>query len=102
MMNNITMLYYDRIEVSEGTHVNKKVNQKSPIFVTIGIIQIKVLSFNVCNGCHDLLMKSMNLSNIKTLNQKTDDYYCIISKISKSEAINLTQNTDLTEKRRTL
>ena len=37
-MNSITLLYYDRIELSEGTHVNKKVNQKSAIFATIGII----------------------------------------------------------------
>ena len=99
MMNSITLLYYDRIELSEGTHVNKKVNQKSAIFATIGIIQIETLSFNVCNGYHDLLMKPMNLSNIKTLNQKSADYYCIISKISKSEAINLTQNTDFAIKK---
>ena len=44
----------------------------------------------------------MNLSAIATLNIKRSDYPCIISGISKSEAINLMQNTNLTEKRGTL
>ena len=53
---------------------------------------------NVCNGCHDLLMISMNLSDIAILNIKGSDYRCIISLISKNEAINLLQNADLTKK----
>ena len=42
-------------------------------------------------------MMSMNLSNIAILNIKSADYCCIISGISKTEAINLMQNIDLTE-----
>ena len=41
---------------------------------------------------------SMNLSNISIWNIKSTDYHFIISRINKSEAINLMQNTDLTEK----
>ena len=37
------MLYFDRIDVSEEIDVNMQVNQKSVIFVTIGI---SYLSFN--------------------------------------------------------
>ena len=40
----------------------------------------------------------MNLSDIAILSIKGADYRCIISGISKSEAINLKQNIDLTEK----
>ena len=40
----------------------------------------------------------MNLSDIAILN-KGSDYHCIISRISKSQAIKLLQNIDLTEKR---
>ena len=40
----------------------------------------------------------MNLSNIAMLNMKDVDYRCIISRISQSEAINLMENIDLTEK----
>ena len=57
---------------------------------------------NVCNRCHDLLMTSMNLSDIVILNIKGSDYRCIISLFSKNEAINLMQNADLTEKSGTL
>ena len=52
---------------------------------------------NVCNRCHDLLMMSMKLSNIAILNITRFDYYCITSLISKSKAIDLTENADLTE-----
>ena len=40
----------------------------------------------------------MNLSNIAILNIEGPNYCCIISLISKNEAINLTQNANLTEK----
>ena len=45
---------------------------------------------------------SINLSDIAILNNKDADYCCIISTISKSETINLMQNTDMTEKIGTL
>ena len=47
-------------------------------------------------------MISMNLGGIAILNIKGCIYCCVVSGISKSEAITLTQNTDLTEKSRTL
>ena len=40
------MLYYDGIGVSEGIHSDKTNESKSAIFATIGISQIKGLSFN--------------------------------------------------------
>ena len=43
-------------------------------------------------------MMPLNLSDIANLNIKGSDYCCIISRISKSEAIKLMQNIDLTEK----
>ena len=43
----------------------------------------------------------MTLSDIAILNIKGCDYRYIISRISKSEAINLMQNSDLTKKRET-
>ena len=44
-------------------------------------------------------MMSVNLSDIGILNIKGSDYCCIISLISKKEAIKLLQNADLTEKK---
>ena len=57
---------------------------------------------NVCKRCHHLLMMSMNLSDIAILNIKRSDYCCIFSLISKNETINLMQNADLTEKKRSI
>ena len=47
----------------------------------------------MCNRCRDLLMMSMNLNDIAILNIKSANYCCIISRISKNEAINLMQKT---------
>ena len=44
-------------------------------------------------------MISVNLSDITILNIKGSDYHCIISLISKKEAINFLQNANLTEKK---
>ena len=44
----------------------------------------------------------MNLSDIAILNIKGSEYRCIVSLISKNEAINLMQNADLNKKSRTL
>ena len=51
------------------------------------------------NRCYDLLMMSMNLSDIAISNIKGFDYCCIFSVFSEFEAINLIQNIDLTKKR---
>ena len=48
------------------------------------------------------LLKSMNLHDIAILNINAADYCRIIGGVSKIEALNLMQNTDLTEKSRTL
>ena len=94
------MLYYDRIDVSEGIDVNKTSASKECdvchhwYFLNYGF----KFQPNVCNRFHDLLMMSTNLSYIAILNIKGSDYCCIISLISKNEAINLVQNADLTGK----
>ena len=82
----------------------KQGNPKNAIFVAIGIFLNRGFKSqpNVCNRCHDLLMISMNLSDIAILNIKSADYCCITSGISKNEAINLMQNNNLTEKSGTL
>ena len=41
---------------------------------------------------------SINLSNIAILNFQGSAYCCIISQISKNEAIKLLQNADVTDK----
>ena len=50
---------------------------------------------NVCNGCHNSLMQCVNISNIAITAVKGVDYRCIIHDITKSEAINLLENSML-------
>ena len=89
------MVYYDRTDVSEEINVNKAINICHYCYFLNKDFNFQP---NVCNKCHDLFMMSMNLIDIIILNIKTTDYFCSISGINKSEAINITQNIDLTEK----
>ena len=59
----------------------------------------KVFKFQrfVCNGRHDILLL-INLNGITILHINRSDYLCIINGISKSDALNLFKNVDLTEK----
>ena len=69
------MLYYDRIDVSEGIDVNK------------------IDAWKECNICHTwyFLDKGflLNLSDIAILNIHSVDFCSIINGISKIKAVNL-------------
>ena len=90
-MNNTNILFFDRIDISEGTDVNKTSEPKEYhicyycYFLNKGF-KVQV---NVWNRCHNLLMMSMKLSDIAILNIEGADYYCINAGINKSEAINV-------------
>ena len=75
------MLYYDRIDVSEGIDFNKTSTSKECDICHYWYFLSYSFKFqpNVCNRCHDLLMMSINLSDIVVLNIKGSDYHCIIS-----------------------
>ena len=94
------MLYFDRIGVLEGIDVNKTSTSNECDICHYWYFLNYSVKFqpNVCNRYHDSLMMSMNLSNIAVLNIEGPNYCCIISLINKNEAINLTQNANLTEK----
>ena len=80
------MLYFDRIEVSKEIDVKKASKSKECDVCHYWYFLNKGFKFqaNVCNGCHDLLMMSINLSNIAISNINRSGYCCIISRISKS------------------
>ena len=98
------MLYYDRIDVSEGIDVNKTSASKECDICHYWYFLNYSFKFqpNVCNRCHDLLIMSINLRDIAFSNIKGSDYCCIISLISKNEAIIFMKNADLTKKGGTL
>ena len=98
------MLYYDRIDVSEGIDVNKTSVSKECDICHYWYFLHYSFKFepNFCNRCHDLLIMSINVNDIAILKIKGSNYRCIISIIGKNETINSLQNADLTEKSRTL
>ena len=70
------MLYFDRIDVSEGIDVNKTSASKECDICHYWYFLNYSFKFqpNVCNRCHELSMMSMNFSNIVILNIKGSDY----------------------------
>ena len=98
------MLCFNRINISERINVNKTSESKEGDIFHNWYFLNKGIHFNQMstNRCYDLLMMSINLINIAILRIKSADYRCIISVISKSEAIILMENADLTKKSGTL
>ena len=93
------MLYYDRIDVSEGINVNKTSASKECDICHYWYFLDKgfKLQPDICNGCHDVLTMSIKLTNIAILNIRFLDYCCIINGIMKVDAVNILQNVDLTK-----
>ena len=89
------MLYYDKIDVFEEIDINKTSASKERDICHKGL----KFQWYVCNGCHDVLMMSLNLDNIAILNINDTDYCCIINGISKIDALNPLKYADLIEKR---
>ena len=102
-MKNINGIF-DRINVSKRIDVNKTGELNECNICQYWYYLNKGFKFQqiVCNECYDLVMMSMNLSDITILNIKGSDYCCIISGISKDGAMNFMQNVYLNEKSGTL
>ena len=79
------MLYFDIINVSEGIDISKTSDISHYWYFLYYSFKFQP---NICKTCNDLVMISMNISNIIILKIKGSDYRCIISLISKNEVIN--------------
>ena len=92
------MIYFNRIDVSEGIDVNKTSGPKECDICHYRYFLNYSFKFqpNVCNRFHNLLMMPINLNNIAGLNIKVSDHRCIISLFSKNEAIKMMHNAELT------
>ena len=64
------MLYFNRFDVFKEIDVNKTSEAKESYIYNYWYFSDKGFKFehHVCNGCHDVLMITMNLSNIAILN----------------------------------
>ena len=78
-MNSLSMLYYDKIDVSERIDINKTSELKECDICHYWYFLNKAFKFqpNVRERCHDLVKMSMNLSDAVILNIKSANYRCI-------------------------
>ena len=53
---------------------------------------------NLCNVCHDLMQKAMNFNDVAIVSMKGSDYRIHFWYMSKSDAINLLNNSVLDNK----
>ena len=97
------MLYYDINDISEGIEVNKTSASKECDICHYWYFLDKEFKFEpyVCNGCYDVLMMYKNLDDKAIWKLYDIDYRCVVTSITKREAIKL-QNINLKEKTRTL
>ena len=95
------MLEYDRIDISEGIDVNKtNILKKCDIchywyFKNIGFKYEKYL----CSGCHDLIQKAMSFNNIAIVYVKRSVYKINFWYMSKDDAVNIMNGSNLVDKR---
>ena len=95
------MLEYDRIDISEWIDVNKtNLSKECDIchywyFKDIGFKYEKYF----CNGCHDLMQKAMSFDNVAILYIKGSAYRIHFRCISKDDAINIMNGSNLDDKR---
>ena len=87
------MPYYDRIAISKGIDLVESNNSKECMIYHCWFFN-HGLNFNyVFNGCHDLTMLIVNISDTAISTVKNVDYCCIIHNISKFEVVNLLENS---------
>ena len=83
------MLWYQKIDVSEGIDINKASASKECelchywLFKDIGFKSEE----HVCNKCHDSLTTGYSLKDIAILNAKGATFICILMGISKNEGL---------------
>ena len=98
------MLEHDRIDISEGTDVNK--TNLSKEFDICHYCYFKDICFKYepyrCNGCHDLMQKAMSFNNVAIVYVKGSAYRIHFWYMSKDDAINIMIGSNLVDKRGTL
>ena len=95
------MLEYDKIDISEGTGVNKtNLSKECDIF---HYWYFKNISFQyepyLCNGCHDLMQKAISFKNVAIVYIKGNAYRIHFWYMSKNDAVNIINGSNLADKR---
>ena len=104
MQTTYKVLEYDRIDISEGIDANKRSLSKECdichywYFRDIGFRYEPYLS----NGCHDLIQKAMSNNNVAIVDVKGSAYRIYFWHMSKDDATNIMNGSNLVDKRSVL
>ena len=94
------MLEYDIIDISEGIDINKTNASKECDIYHYWYFLDKNLNYEpcLCNSCHDLMKKAMNLNDVAIVSIKGNDNGIHFWYMSKDDAISIMNNSNLNEK----
>ena len=99
------MLEYDRIDILEGTDINKSSDKSKECGIChYWYFLDKNFSCQscLCNGFHDLMQKGISFNNVAILSVKSNDYRINFWYMSKDDAISIMHNSNLIDKKGTL
>ena len=89
------MLWYQKIDVSEGIDINKTSASKECELCHYWFFKDIGFKFEerVCNRCHDLLTMVYFLKNVAILSAKGATFRCLLMGINKNEALKKLNNS---------
>ena len=95
------MIEYERIDVPEGTDVDKKKLSKECDICHYWYFKDIGFKFEpyLCNGCHDLMQKAVSFNNIAIVYIKESAHRIHFWYTSKDDAINIMNGSNLVHKR---
>ena len=94
------MLEYNRIDISEVIDINKTSASNKCDICHYWYFLYKNFNYEpyLCNGCHDLMQKTMNLNDAAIASIKGSHYRIHFWYMSKDEAISIMHNSNLNKK----
>ena len=97
------MLEYDRIDLSEGTDVNKNMSTSKKCYLC-GYFINKNFNYQkyMCNGCHNISTKAISMHNLCIGYNNGNAHRINFVFMSKNDVLNLTKNAVIIDKKGTL
>ena len=80
--------------------LKKQTHQKNGKFVIIGALKISVFEYepHICNGCHGLMQKAVSFNDVVIVYVKGSAYIIYFWYMSKDDAVNVMNNSNLIDK----
>ena len=94
------MLEYNRIDISEGIDVNNTSASKECDICHFWYFKDVGFKYEpyLCNGCHDLMQQVMSFNNVAIVHVKGNAYRIHFWYMSKDDAINIVNSSNLVDK----